>query len=136
MANLRDTLTDIYRENGTLTPALVVDIARDPGHPLHNRFEWDDTVAAEKYRQVQAGELIRAVKVTEATGDDTDVRVRAFHSVPRPDGTTYVPVEEVREDDFTRQLVIKAAEREWRQLHARYRHLTEFLNAVKADISA
>ena len=34
MSNLRDLLTDIYREHGHLTPRLVVDVARPANHPL------------------------------------------------------------------------------------------------------
>ena len=134
MSGLREHLTEIYREHGSLTPRLVVDAARDPGHPLHDRFEWDDAVAGEKYREHQARQLIRTVKVVEFSDDGDDQRVRAFHSVPRPDGPTYLPVEEVREDPFTRQLVLRQAEREWRQLFARYRHLAEFLDVVEASV--
>lgn len=134
MSSLREHLQAIYAENGALTPRLVVDAARDPEHPLHDRFEWDDSLAGEKYREQQARQLIRTVKVVEPVGDLDEARVRAFHSVPRPDGQTYVPVEEVREDPFTRQLVLRTAEREFRQMFARYRHLREFLEVVQAAI--
>ena len=34
--------------------------AKDPQHPLHPYFEWDDEVAAEKYRLGQQAELLKA----------------------------------------------------------------------------
>lgn len=132
--NLRDHLTAIYREHGALTPRLVVDAARDPEHPLHDRFEWDDALAGEKYREQQARALIRTVKVVEPVGETDETRVRAFHSVPRPEGQTYVPIDEVRADPFTRQLVLRTAEREFRQMFARYRHLREFLEVVQTAL--
>lgn len=47
---------------GRLTPQAVVDDARDPASPLHERFEWDDSTAAHQYRLSQARELIRTVR--------------------------------------------------------------------------
>lgn len=136
MSSLREQLTGIYREHGTLTPKLVVDVARDPEHPLHSRFEWDDSVAGERYREIQARELIRVVKVTEAAGDNDVRRVRSFLSVQRPDGPSYVPAEEVKADPLMARMVLQAAEREWRQLYAKYRHLGEFLDLVRKDIAS
>jgi len=58
---------------GTLTPSRVVDVARSPLNPLHKYFEWDDAVAAEKYRQDQARELIRCVHIEVTTENVTYV---------------------------------------------------------------
>lgn len=137
MTSLKDELAAIYREHSKLTSELVVDVARDSRHPLHNRFEWDDSVAGEKYRQVQASELIRSVKVKFAPTPEGDERpaVNAFHSVPTPAGRTYVPVEQVAEDPFQRQLVLQAAEREWRDLRRRYSHLQEFIAMIQRDVA-
>lgn len=44
---------------GNLTPDAVVEAARPKAHPLHHRFEWDDSVAGHKYRLDQARALIR-----------------------------------------------------------------------------
>lgn len=38
-----------------LTPKNLVEASRDESAPLHNEFEWNDTKAAEKYRETQAG---------------------------------------------------------------------------------
>jgi len=134
--SLRDELQRIYDQHGQLTPALVVTEARDEGHPLHARFEWDDGVAAEKYRQVQAQELIRSVKVVyrEATEKEAARTVRGFHAVRRETGHVYEPVEKVAEDQFTRSLVLRDMEREWRALHRRYAHFKEFVDMVRSDL--
>ncbi len=134
--SLRDQLKAIYAEQGKLTPQLVVDVARAEDHPLHSRFEWDDALAGEAYRRVQAQQLIRSVRIVhEAPAEQDETAVRAFHSVPRPDGPTYVPVEEVAEDEFSRELVLRQAEREWKQLYRRYSHLAEFLGIVRGDLA-
>ena len=48
---------------GKLNPHDVVREAEDPAHPLHNQFEWDDSIAAAKFRLAQAEQLIKRVKL-------------------------------------------------------------------------
>ena len=43
----------------TCTKEDIVNKARDESTELHACFEWDDTVAAEKYRLRQAGDVVR-----------------------------------------------------------------------------
>ncbi|HET8661084.1 MAG TPA: hypothetical protein VFM55_19065 [Micromonosporaceae bacterium] len=133
--SLRDQLQGIYKTHGQLTPRIVVDEARDKKHPLHERFEWDDAVAGEKYREVQAAELIRSVRIKfAAPGSDDERDVRAFHAVTKPEGSTYVPVEELHADNFSRELLLRQAEREWKAMRRRYAHLEEFFAIVRDDI--
>ncbi|HAO99858.1 MAG TPA: hypothetical protein DCQ83_07415 [Fibrobacteres bacterium] len=47
------------QNGGLLKPEQVVEAARDPGSPLHDQFQWDDTAAAEAYRIQQARGLLR-----------------------------------------------------------------------------
>jgi hypothetical protein len=56
-------LDRLYEEHGNITTDLVLRTARDPKHPLHQYFEWDDEAAAEKYRQHQALQMIMASKM-------------------------------------------------------------------------
>lgn len=49
-----------------LTPKAVVEEARPEDAPLHPAFEWDNDTAAEKYREHQATNLIRRVRVVAA----------------------------------------------------------------------
>lgn len=72
-----EELARIECEHGGLTPELVVDASREESAPLHPVFEWNDRKAAERYRIVQAGSLIRnvTVKIEEAPRMEP---VRAF----------------------------------------------------------
>lgn len=136
--SLRDQLQAIYDGHGKLTPAIVVDEARDESHPLHTRFEWDDAAAGESWRRQQAHELIRSVRVVyrEADEKNPERSVRAYHAVRTDDGHSYEPVEKVTEDDFTRRLVLADMEREWKALHRRYQQFGEFLKMVRRDVDA
>lgn len=59
----------VKHNHGKITPKMVVDAARDDDSALHNYFEWDDGVAAENYRMMQARTLLRSAyhKVTTET---------------------------------------------------------------------
>lgn len=134
MNTLRDHLTAIRDERGSLTPALVVDTARDPEHPLHSRFEWDDTTAAEKWRLEQAGQLLRVATLPAIPTRAHDLR--AFVAVKGQDSraSEYIPTEEAMADEFTRRLVLADMQREWRQLKKRYEHMAEFASLILSDL--
>jgi hypothetical protein len=136
VSGLRDELLAVRSQHGKLTPQLVVDTARDPEHPLHSRFEWDDAVAGEAWRRQQAHELIRKAKVVYREADESqpEKSVRAFLAIPSQDGHVFDPVEEVVEDPFRRQLTLNTMEREWKALHQRYQEFEEFLSMVRRDL--
>jgi hypothetical protein len=67
---IKAALAKIAKE-GKLTAETVVEKASNPRHPLHDEFEWDDTVAGAKWRLEQARELIRYVHVTITTDTET-----------------------------------------------------------------
>lgn len=135
--NLREQLQVIYDDHGRLTPAIVVDEARVKGHPLHSRFEWDNRIAGEAWRQEQAAALIRSVRVVYRKPDsDKRLEVRSWHSIAGPEGHSYEPTEKVTSDPVLRAIVLRDMEREWRALHGRYSDFEEFLTMVRADLEA
>lgn len=137
MSDLRAQLDAIRAKRGELTPAGVLAEARDESHPLHNRFEWDDTIAAERWRTHQAHELIVSVRVSysDTKGEPRDVR--RYHAVRRPSGSyAYETAEDIAPDEVTTKLVLADAEREWKLLRRRYEHLTEFFTMVRRDVAA
>ncbi|KTR78004.1 hypothetical protein NS234_04875 [Microbacterium oxydans] len=141
-ANLRDELIAIREQFGYLNPKAVVDVARDNKHPLHHRFEWVDTIAAEKYRLQQAGDLIRRVKISYLDSTEKPQEIRAFLAVRAPtdeDGAAtaaYVPTEEAMSDPFTSALLLREFERDWKSFKAKYQHLKEFAAMIRKDVAA
>lgn len=132
--SLRDQLQSLYDRNKYLTPQLVVDAARPKSHPLHSHFEWDDRIAGEKYREQQASELIRSVKISYKRADDTLQSVRYFVSVEEKDGHAYHPADVVAQDPRLTEIALRDMEREWRQLYAKYSHFQEFTELVQKTI--
>lgn len=135
--SLREHLQAIYDERGELTPALVVDVARDNAHPLHARFEWDDALAAEKHRRTQAHQLIRSVRVSYTnTKTGAPISIRAFHAVRRPDTGKYAyePTAVVMQDPAIMQLLRVEMYREWQAFRRRYEEHEEFWAMVTDDV--
>lgn len=137
MSGLRDQLLSVREQHGKLTPQLVVDVARDPAHPLHARFEWNDAVAGEAWRRQQAHDLIRKAKVVYREADDAgpERSVRAFVAVRAGEGHVFDPVEEVIDDPLRRKMALADMEREWRALYRRYKEFEEFLGMVRRDVN-
>lgn len=137
-------LQALLNEHGVLSPALVVEAAADPDHELHDRFTWDDTEAAHRYRLVEAGVLIRSVKVTIQRGDNQEpIRVRAFVAERElgigangadPLTGSYVPVEDVIADDMRKTAWFRTLEREWQSLKRKAGESKEFAQMVLADL--
>jgi hypothetical protein len=60
---LAQELEKIESADGQLTPAGVVQKAKNPKHPLHGEFEWDNSKAGYQYRLQQARVLIQRARV-------------------------------------------------------------------------
>jgi hypothetical protein len=133
MSTLLEQLTEIRDQHGALNPVLVVDTARDPGHPLHSRFDWDDTVAAHKWRLEQASQLLRAVKMPASPTRPGDLRAFVAVKGAQAHSSDYVPTGEAMEDEFARKLVLRNMEREWRTLKRRWEHMREFADLIARD---
>lgn len=139
--NLKAALQSIYDEHGRLDPQLVVDLASDPGHELHDRFVWDDSLAASRYRLLQAQGLIRSVKITVQKAPDAQpISVRAFISESEirgddSDTGNYMPVERVVESDVLRSAWFLSLKRDWERLKARAGASREFADMVLADVA-
>lgn len=58
-----DEMNRIREKHGKLEAKKVVDEARPVDAPLHPNFEWNDGIAGERWREHQARNLIRTVKV-------------------------------------------------------------------------
>lgn len=98
-------LLGLRRDDGTLRPLDIVEAARTDDHPLHGEFEWDNSVAGQKYRLHQAEQLIRTV-VVKVKEDSEPIRMFVSLREDREQGTGYRTVVDVlTDDDKTAQLL-------------------------------
>lgn len=113
-------------ERGKLTAEELVNVSRDENSPLHSMFEWDDTIAAEKYRETQAYKIIRSVEVVI---ENSPVPQRAFGTV---EPKAYQRIERIMETESLRQILLNNAKRELEAFKRKYSRLTELAEVFKA----
>jgi len=101
----------------------IVDRARDENSELHKCFEWDDSIAAEKYRLKQAGYVVHHLVIKEETVPEDRPEIRYFFKPKAESG--YKPTKViVRKEDEYKALLARA----WAELQAfkvKYSMLTE-----------
>jgi hypothetical protein len=59
----REFIKSLADSNGNIEPASVVEAARDPDSPIHELFQWNETLAAQQQWVDTAKRLIRFVKL-------------------------------------------------------------------------
>lgn len=97
-------------KDGRLTPAEVLEEARNPESPLHDQFTWDDTEAAEKYRLGQASRLIVRLRVN-VTVHSVPVRAPVYVRDPEVAGS-FRNIETVRShEDASRAVIVDEMKR-------------------------
>ena len=119
---------------GRLTPQNLVEDSRPDDAPLHNCFEWDDSIAAEKWRTTQAAYIIRSVEVTiEKAKEPT----RAFVvTVTDSHKRKYQSIGYVLQDTSSRDYMLNQAKRELLAFKRKYQTLSELADVFAAIDSA
>lgn len=120
----------VAEEIGTekITPEEVLEKARDKNSELNKCFEWNDSVAAEKYRLQQAGNVIRML-VYESENKDAEP-IRYLHLTTETH--TYQPTKSflVQKDEY--QSLLKRAKAELETFKRKYHTITELEEVFKA----
>ena len=129
----REELLSLVERDGFITPESVLEAAQDPESSLHQHFTWDDSAAAERYRLVEAGRLIRRYKITVEVEPERHVKVRAFTSVPGPEDR---PVYERTERALVehRDVVFQQCMRDIAALRSKYQGLVDFDECLQASV--
>lgn len=114
-----------------LTAWTLLEQAKEKDNPLHDLFEWDNSVAAEKYRLVQARIIINEIKIMVE-----DKVMYGFENVTVKVSETdskrvYQPINDIMDNEETRnQILLRGiqAQKYWKQ---QYSNLIEFKGIVK-----
>lgn len=111
---------------GVLLPEAVVEAAKPLTSVLHNRFEWNDTVAGEAYRLWQARQLI-SVSVELIDSNDPSTLSKVFVSLAedRRAGTGYRSLVSVMSDEAMREKLLRDALAQMEFFEKKYQRLQE-----------
>lgn len=120
-----------------VTPEQVLDCARNDKTELHKCFDWNDSVAAEKYRLVQARDVLRKLIVVKREVDNEEREPIQFRVMMKNDNSqnsgykqTIVMVKD--EDEY--QKLLEQARRElhaFKQKYSCLRELAEILDLIE-----
>ena len=130
------TIRDLQKTLGkdSVTAKELLDDSRDANAPLHPCFEWNNDIAAEKYRLSQASYLIRSLEV-RYIGDTTPRTVRAYLSVtpsPSRQQGKFVGIDVILSKENYRKQVLSNALIELRAFQRKYSTQEELLGVFKA----
>lgn len=116
-------------------PVMVLEYARrHKKSELHKCFEWDDGRAAEQYRVIQAGHIIRSIAIKRETETENGGKkitvVRAYENIKDDDseeGRIYVPVELALSNPEMQEQVIRNIKRGIEELREKGRAYADFI---------
>lgn len=106
------------------SPSDVVDLARDESSVMHEMFEWDDEVAGEKYREIQAQNIIRLLVYEDDEKEDSEP-VRIFFSTGERT-KEYEPSRLIFQDEDKYQSLLQQAKADLEAFRRKYKTLVEF----------
>ena len=116
-------------ESGGLTAKRLLDASRPADAPLHDEFIWDDTEAAEKYREHQAAHIIRCIVVRpEAVAQEP---VRAFVNVTGNE-RSYRSLDVVLQQTNLREQLLGQALKDLKAFEVKYSTLSELADVFTA----
>ena len=110
------------------TPSSILEFARNENSELHKCFEWNDSVAAEKYRLQQARAII--VNLVYSPKTEEEQPVRCFQITT--ERCTYQPTKQflVQENEY--QSLLARAKAELESFKRKYATLTELESVFEA----
>ena len=133
-------LEEMEKEYGEVTPQLLLEDSRPEGTLMHCCFEWNDGIAAEKYRLEQSRHIIADLRVVqiEEDSDKEPVPVRAFISTSP--GRTAMGIHHhinvVKANAEMTKTVTDNAREELEILYAKYNNLCDFLDVMEEFVAS
>lgn len=131
-ADAQKVAEEINKIGDEVTPDQIVEAARDESTELHKCFEWNDTIAANKWRKYQARQVLRSlvIKVEEEPEDETPP-VRVFYKTDNNEGYKHSNIVFRNDDEYQKLLQAAYAElRAFKVKYARLQELSEILALI------
>lgn len=123
IADANKCANEIMSIDGEITRESVLEKARDENTELHKCIDWNDRSAAEKYRLIQAGEIIRFLVIEEDEKPQDRPEIRVFHITEKGEG--YKPIQYIVKHESEYERLLANAWAELRAFKAKYACLQE-----------
>lgn len=120
-------IEQISEEYGVCAPRMLVEKARPKRSPIHGLFEWNDALAAEKWRIEQARAVVQTIRVVNPDGVIQDTPAFVHVKIVSEDGISegYKPTIQLATDPAMRGFVLAEAITQLYALKRRYDGLKE-----------
>lgn len=129
-ADAETVYSEITAIGDSFSPEQIVEAARDENTELHKCFTWDDTVAAQKYREHQARMLVASLVIKTETSDKEPVAVRVIASTAVRN--EYKPVVKLIESEQDYADLLARAINELKTFQQKYKTITELREIFEA----
>lgn len=114
-------------EQNALTAQRLVDESRPEDAPLHDAFEWNDTIAAEEWRKHTARHIINSLVIRE----ETQAPVRAFFNI-RAEGSSYQSIHAIIKQPDKMDCLLGEAYAEMEAFRRKYAMLEQLRGVMDA----
>lgn len=122
-----------------LTAQNLVNVSRPEDAPLHGCFEWDDSKAAESYREYQARKIIASIEIvsSDAVGGgmveiEPVLPTRAFHALRTNDSEGYESIGQIMSDEEKKERLLELAKKDARIFKEKYGQLQKLSKVMSA----
>lgn len=123
-----------------LTAQNLVNVSRPEDAPLHGCFEWDDTKAAESYREYQARKIIASIEIvsSDAVGGgiaeiEPVLPTRAFHALRTSDSEGYESIGQIMSDEEKKERLLALAKKDaltFKEKYGQLQKLSKIMSAI------
>lgn len=126
----------IEDKNGSVTKENFLEFSRPKKSPTHCLFEWDDSIAAEKYRLNQSKSIITHLRITYVNNSNEESKVTAYvKTTPKGEKTQYKSIMIALANDESREVVLDRIKRELDSFIERNKHIEELADIlIKAGV--
>lgn len=128
-ANTAGAVCEQLEAAGNLSAKSLLDASRPEDAPLHSEFEWNDSIAAEKFREGQARNIINHLVVR--LDEKPDTPVRGFFQITQQE-PRYTNVNAILTHRDLRAELIQQALEEMAAFQRKYGTLTELAMIFEA----
>lgn len=127
-------IREIRQKTGQCNPSDLVEASRPDDAESHPLFEWNDGLAAERYREEQSRHALRChVVVYKNPQTDQEAQVRTFVSVRREDNTrTYEETLVAVQTEEDRDRILNRCLAELCQMRRRWQQFSTLADVVSA----
>lgn len=103
----------------------MVEKARDENTELHQLFEWDDKKAGDKYRRIQANNILQGIQVVVKKDEETNEEKTTKAFVTLKKHTEYEPIEAVIKEPEKYNLLLERATEQLKKIRRNYEDVFE-----------